>query len=123
MNRVLRFRRHQLPEALAWVDKGGISLHVMKKTPGSDGPNPPGTQVGHLMGKDAIRLVALSSFWGIRNPKIHQPRSKHQHIELWGDPLLRAEAEAVAYVPIDLVAKAAGLSVEDLVEKLDLTDR
>ena len=93
------FRQRQLPAAYAHAAQGGQALHLLagsfaylrRDTPRCFRGH---RQIAHLFDQDKERLIATARRLGVRVIRVEREATHRQHIDLCGQPLERAIAEA-----------------------------
>jgi len=96
---VRKFQMMDLLAAYEFADQGGQALHLMNhsggKYPGAPTCFKRTNSFAHLMDKDKERLVATARRLGVRRIVVSREGVRGQHIDLCGQPLVRALAECV----------------------------
>jgi hypothetical protein len=91
------FRKREWREAIAYAMEGGQALHLhnvisnRKKAPSCFRKAVRrGEMIAHLFDQDRKRLIATAKKFGVVNTHIERRGQPGQHIDLCGDPLIRA---------------------------------
>jgi hypothetical protein len=93
------FQHRELPAAYAHAAQGGQALHLLagsfaylrRDTPRCFRGH---RQIAHLFDQNKARLVETARRFGVRVIRVEREDTHRQHIDLCGQPLERAIAEA-----------------------------